>query len=108
MLDQPVARDLDIRLVRHESGDWLSPHTDREDKLFSHIIYFSTRWDAEWGGCLEILRSSDPADAVARVVPRLGASALLARSDESWHQVSPVTPVPGIPPRASLLVHGLR
>lgn len=104
---QPVAPNLEIRLVRHGAGDWLSPHTDRADKLFSHIVYFNPAWQAAWGGCLEILDSPDPARVSARVVPRLGASALIARADNSWHQVSAVTSGAGARPRASLLIHGL-
>ncbi|MDS0139290.1 MULTISPECIES: 2OG-Fe(II) oxygenase family protein [unclassified Amycolatopsis] len=107
LLRQPVASGLEIRLVRHAGGDWLSPHTDRADKLFSHIFYFTRGWRAEWGGCLEILEGDDPASVAGRVVPELGASALLARADNSWHQVSRVRGAPPVD-RTSLLVHGRR
>lgn len=107
LLRQPVARALEIRLVRHSSGDWLSPHTDRDDKLFSHILYFSPGWREEWGGCLEILSGPDPTAVDARVVPELGSSVVLARTDHSWHQVTKVTAADA-PDRTSLLVHGLR
>jgi hypothetical protein len=105
VLDQAVAPSVEIRLVRHAPGDWLGPHTDRADKVFSHILYLNPDWRAEWGGCLQILASSDPADVLATITPRLGASALLARADNSWHQVTPV--VADQPRgRVSLLVHG--
>ncbi|HET8662498.1 MAG TPA: 2OG-Fe(II) oxygenase family protein [Micromonosporaceae bacterium] len=107
LLDQPPAAAVELRLVRHTRGDWLAPHTDRPDKLFSHIFYFNPGWPAEWGGCLQILGSHAPDDIVDQVVPTLGASALLARADNSWHQVSPVAADPA-PVRNSLLVHGLR
>jgi 2OG-Fe(II) oxygenase superfamily len=107
LLDQPVASTLEIRLVRHGNGDWLSPHTDREDKLFSHVFYFNPGWREEWGGCLEILAGAEPVVPVARVVPRLGVTSLLARCEKSWHQVTKVTEAaPG--ERVSLLVHGMR
>jgi hypothetical protein len=106
LLDQPVARGLEIRLVRHASGDWLGPHTDRGDKLFSHILYFNPGWQEEWGGCLEILEGADPATVAGRIVPRLGASALLAQADNSWHQVTKVSGS-AARSRRSLLVHGL-
>jgi Rps23 Pro-64 3,4-dihydroxylase Tpa1-like proline 4-hydroxylase len=107
LLDQDVAEAVEVRLVRHGPGDYLNPHADRPDKLFSHILYFNRDWREEWGGCLEILASCDPASLAGRVVPRLGASALMTRCDHSWHQVTPVSDGVGRT-RMSLLVHGLR
>ncbi|WP_410575596.1 2OG-Fe(II) oxygenase family protein [Amycolatopsis sp. cmx-4-61] len=109
-LDLPAPGQLEVRLVRHVTGDWLGPHTDRADKLFSHVFYFNEGWRQEWGGCLQILRSEDPADVVHTVVPVLGASALMIRADNSWHQVGEVHTRAGEPARhrTSLLVHGLR
>jgi hypothetical protein len=106
LLNQEVAGSLELRLVRHDPGDWLGPHTDREDKLFSHILYFNDGWQEEWGGCLEILLGDDPAAVAGRVVPRLGASALLAQASNSWHQVTPVRGTL-MRSRQSLLIHGL-
>jgi hypothetical protein len=109
LLAQPPARRLEVRLVRHTAGDWLSPHTDRADKRFSHILYFNPGWQADWGGCLEILESHDANTVVARVVPRLGTSALLVRAVNSWHQVTAVAPGAAVSSdRMSLLVHGLQ
>lgn len=107
LLGQRPAGAVEIRLVRHEPGDWLGPHTDREEKLFSHIVYFNDGWRAEFGGCLEILDSDDPAAVAGRVVPALGASALLAQAPHSWHQVSEVDAATARG-RMSLLLHGLR
>ncbi|MEU6073976.1 2OG-Fe(II) oxygenase family protein [Micromonospora sp. NPDC047074] len=107
LLDQEPAGSLEVRLVRHAAGDWLGPHTDRGDKLFSHILYFNPGWQEEWGGCLEILDGDDPTAVVGRVVPRLGASALLAQASNSWHQVTAVSGT-SVQSRTSLLVHGLR
>lgn len=106
LLAQPIASTLEIRLVRHGSGDWLSPHTDREDKLFSHVFYLNPGWREEWGGCLEILASADPVEPVARIVPELGVTSLLARCENSWHQVTKVTEAAAAE-RVSLLVHGM-
>jgi SM-20-related protein len=107
ILGQERAAELELRLVYHSSGDWLGPHTDRDDKLFSHVIYFNRGWSAAWGGCLQILRHNDPASVVATISPELGASVLLARASNSWHQVTEVSP--GAPAqRRSLLIHGLR
>jgi SM-20-related protein len=107
MLLQEVVPSVEVRLVRHGPKDWLGPHCDRPDKVFSHIFYFNPVWQQEWGGCLEILGSAAPDSVVACVLPRLGTSALLARSDDSWHQVSPIAHTIA-PERRSLLVHGLR
>ena len=106
LLDQPLAESVELRAVVHAAGDWLSPHTDRPDKTFSHIFYLNREWHEHWGGCLEILEGSDPSSVIDRVVPRLGASALMARAENSWHQVAPVRPEI-TQTRMSLLVHGL-
>ena len=107
ILGQDPAPSIELRLVRHASGDSIGPHTDRADKLFSHIFYFNLAWRLEWGGFLEILDEGKGMAVVARVAPRAGTSVLLARSDVSWHCVSPVRP--GLATeRRSLLVHGFR
>jgi hypothetical protein len=90
-LGQKPARQLELRLVRHGVEDWLSPHTDNPDKLFTHVFYFNMHWQESNGGWFEALYAPDP-DAVAlRVLPRLGTSIVLCPSDTSWHQVRPVT-----------------
>jgi Rps23 Pro-64 3,4-dihydroxylase Tpa1-like proline 4-hydroxylase len=105
VLDQPCAANIELRLVRHAAGDFLDPHTDRADKLFSHAVYFNAVWSEDWGGQMEIL-DGGAMTAVARVVPRLGASVLLARSESSWHRVAQVVDT-AVPERRSLLIHGL-
>jgi len=107
LLAQEPADAVELRLVRHAAGDWLGPHTDREDKLFSHILYFNPGWREEWGGCLEVLDGDDSTAVAGRVVPRLGASALIVQAPNSWHQVSRVRGQ-DVPDRRSLLVHGYR
>jgi hypothetical protein len=107
ILEQERAYELELRLVYHGSGDWLGPHTDREDKLFSHIIYLNRDWSAAWGGCLQILSRNDPASVVATISPELGASVLMARASNSWHQVTEVSTEAPVQ-RRSLLIHGLR
>jgi SM-20-related protein len=105
ILGQPPAAQLEIRLARHGRTDWLSPHTDRPDKAFSHLIYLNPQWHEEWGGCLQILASADPADVVAQVVPRLCVSPLFERTYYSWHQESAVAAA-APSDRISLLIHG--
>jgi Rps23 Pro-64 3,4-dihydroxylase Tpa1-like proline 4-hydroxylase len=107
ILGQEPARELELRLVRHGQRDGMGPHTDRDEKLFSHIIYLNPTWEEEWGGCLEVLDGDDPNAIVGRVIPRLGASTLMRRADNSWHQVSKVSDACPAE-RRSLLIHGLR
>lgn len=98
-----IARWVELRLVRHAAADFLGPHTDRSDKLFSHVLYFNPAWDDAWGGHLEILGRDET--LVARIRPELGASALLGRSEDSWHQVARVSDA-AAHERRSLVVHG--
>lgn len=107
LLGQPVAGSVELRFVRHAPGDWLDAHVDSADKLFSHIFYFADDWRPEWGGCLELLNSPDPRDVAVSIAPLTGRSVLMARTDDAWHQVSPVSPEAGAG-RSSLLVHGWR
>jgi len=105
LLGQPVAAQVELRFVQHAQGDWLDPHVDSADKLFSHIFYFADGWRPEWGGCLEILASADPRDVAASIPPVTGQSVLMARTDNAWHQVTRVAPHAAAT-RSSLLVHG--
>lgn len=63
---------------------------DHRDKIVTHVIYFNESWNDEDGGCLTILRSSDEQDVAMTVSPLVGNSAVLVRSDDSWHAVSHV------------------
>ena len=105
LLGQPIAARLEMRFVRHGPGDWLAPHVDGEDKLFSHVVHLSPEWRDEWGGHLEIL-DGDSYAVVASVVPDLGASVILNREPNSWHQVAKVSPV-SPETRLTFLIHGL-
>ena len=68
----------------------LEPHQDLPDKIVTHVLYFNDDWDPANGGCLRILRSSDPDDFVAEVPPLVGSSVILVRSASSWHGVPAV------------------
>ncbi len=76
---------------RYEPSYFLGPHADEALKVVSQIFYFNERWQAEWGGCLRILRSSDEDDVSAELLPTVSASPVIVRSDDSWHAVAPVT-----------------
>ncbi|BBP76367.1 hypothetical protein PHLH7_24710 [Pseudomonas sp. Ost2] len=81
---------MEVNLFHYGPGANLGPHPDLSDKVVTHILYFNETWDPRYGGCLQILNSRDP-DSVAREIsPLVGNSAVLVRSDTSWHAVSRV------------------
>ena len=107
LLNQPIAQALELRFVKHASGDWLGPHTDGPDKRFSHIIYFNRHWESSWGGTFDVLHQACPSAITKRIIPYLGSSVILERADNSWHQVGHVAE--GIQQaRCSFLIHGLK
>jgi SM-20-related protein len=82
-------RNPEITVWRYQKGDFLSPHTDKIDKLVSHIFYFSEPdWSAAHGGCLEIFQGNNPTVAVQTLAPVCGRSVIIVRSDRSLHAVT--------------------
>jgi SM-20-related protein len=84
------AAELEVNVVHYGPGAWLGPHVDLKEKMMTHVFYFNETWDPKNGGCLGILRSSDPSDVASWVVPIVGSSVVIVRSDRSWHMVSKV------------------
>jgi Predicted proline hydroxylase len=81
---------LEVNVFHYPPGGSLGPHPDLRDKIVTHVLYFNESWNDDDGGCLTILRSSNPEDVVRTVSPVVGNSAVLVRSDNSWHAVTPV------------------
>jgi SM-20-related protein len=81
---------VEVNVFHYGPGASLGAHLDLPDKLVTHVLYFNRSWDVKDGGCLSILRSADPADIVAEIPPVVGNSAVLVRSEKSWHAVSRV------------------
>jgi 2OG-Fe(II) oxygenase superfamily len=106
LLEVPGPRDvrLEMRMTEYRAATWMDPHTDRADKVFAHVLYFTTGWYDGCGGELGILGSSSPDDVAALVPPTLGASAALRRSERSWHAVRHTAQGTRVRRRA-LLVH---
>jgi len=52
-------------------GAFMGPHLDLKEKLVTHVLYFNEAWDPQHGGCINILRSSNPADVLSEVLPSL-------------------------------------
>jgi hypothetical protein len=81
---------IEVNVFHYGPRACLGPHPDLEDKLVTHVLYFNDSWGRDDGGCLCILRSSDPNDLAAEIEPLVGNSAVLVRSEKSWHAVSRV------------------
>lgn len=108
LLGLPVGPvDLEVRLSAYPRGGWLSRHTDRPDKLFSQNIYLCPGWRPEWGGDLALHTGEHVHEPAAVFTPGAGNALAFARSDRSWHEVRPVSPLAEYP-RRTVLVHGYR
>jgi hypothetical protein len=82
---------LEVNVFHYGPGASLGPHSDLPDKIVTHVLYFNEEWDAADGGCLQILSAKDERAVVHEVLPLIGNSAFLVRSESSWHAVSRVT-----------------
>jgi hypothetical protein len=81
---------MEVNVFHYGPGAWLGPHLDLKEKLVTHVLYFNQDWSASYGGCLNILRSRDPNDVEATILPLVANSSILVRSESSWHSVSRV------------------
>ena len=81
---------MEAYICQYGAGSFQGPHRDLPEKVVTHVFYFSRTWNSAEGGCLNILRSRDSSDAFAEIVPSIRNTAVLVRSDSSWHSVSPV------------------
>ena len=80
----------EVNVFHYPPGGSMGAHPDLRDKIVTHVLYFNTSWHDADGGCLSILGSRDERDIVRTVSPIVGTSAVIVRSDNSWHAVSPV------------------
>ena len=80
----------EVNVFHYPPGGSMGAHPDLRDKIVTHVLYFNTSWNDADGGCLSILGSRDERDIVRTVSPIVGNSAVIVRSDDSWHAVSPV------------------
>jgi SM-20-related protein len=95
---------IDASLCRYPPGCSLVPHTDRPVRRATHVLYLNRVWRRDWGGMLRLLRSDDVDDTLEEVLPTLGTSVAMVRSDRSWHAVTRVAD--GVTAeRLSVLVH---
>ena len=82
---------LEVNLLNYQAGDLLGPHVDLPEKLVTHDIFVTADWPQSDGGCLRILRSPDQNDVHAELLPEVGNSVVLKRSDHSWHSATRVS-----------------
>lgn len=81
---------IDMEVFKYRDNDWIGPHTDRPNRLVTHLYYLNKSWDAASGGILHLL-SGPREDLVAKtIVPEAPTSVAFVRSDDSWHYVTPV------------------
>ena len=76
---------------RYEPGCWFTGHTGSPARIVNQVFYFNPVWPPEWGAYLRVLRSAADDDVAEELAPLLGRSALIVRSDDSWHAIPPVT-----------------
>jgi Rps23 Pro-64 3,4-dihydroxylase Tpa1-like proline 4-hydroxylase len=81
---------LEVNVFHYGPGASLGAHSDLPDKIVTHVLYFNESWDPKNGGCLSILSAKDPTAVVAEIPPIVRNSAVVVRSADSWHAVSPV------------------
>ncbi len=85
-----ISAPMEVNVFHYGPGCSLGAHRDLPEKLVTHVLYFNRSWNRADGGCLSILRSADPADLVTEITPVVGHSAVIVRSEQSWHAVSRV------------------
>ncbi|MBN3923727.1 2OG-Fe(II) oxygenase [Nostoc sp. NMS4] len=82
---------MDIGFRRYQLGQLHHPHTDEPNKVLTHLLFFNQQWSVDWGGCLRILKDSQPESVFQDILPLSDSSVAIARSDNSWHTVTPLT-----------------
>ncbi|MBH8576554.1 2OG-Fe(II) oxygenase [Nostocaceae cyanobacterium CENA369] len=82
---------MDIGFRRYKLGQLHHPHTDEPNKVLTHLLFFNQQWSSDWGGCLRILKDSQPESTFQDILPLSDSSVAIVRSDNSWHTVTPLT-----------------
>lgn len=78
----------EITFKNYLNNNYLSPHTDKDYVLATHLIFLNIEWDAQWGG--ELLLHNADLEIVRRHLPIWNKSFAFVRSDKSWHSVNSV------------------
>ncbi|MEM9546923.1 MAG: 2OG-Fe(II) oxygenase [Bacteroidota bacterium] len=67
-----------------------SAHEDIKAAAVRVTFYLNDKWSARNGGEFHILKSQKSKSPAGNLVPKLGSAAVIVRSKNSWHTVSPV------------------
>lgn len=82
---------LEVNLWEYASGSNLSVHTDKKEKLITHLIFFNPVWEDDWGGHFCIHTANDDQAIFDKILPTSDNSIILITADDSWHSVTSVT-----------------
>lgn len=82
---------IEVDINAYATSGFMSPHTDRDTKILTHIFYLQEYWPPQWGGELALLREAS-GPTVETIAPQWPVSVILPRSNNSWHSVLPVSP----------------
>lgn len=85
-----------IGFRKYNLGHCHRPHTDEPAKVLTHMLFFNQQWSLDSGGCLRILKDSQRESIYKDILPLSGSSVAIARSENSWHMVTPVTCPPPV------------
>jgi len=96
---------IEINCWQYPSGGWLSPHTDKPEKIISQLFYFNEQWQDAWGGEFRVLNSAEEDDIHEIIYPERNTSVILVRSNNSWHSVAPLTCPPHINRRLLQIIY---
>ncbi|MFD1708570.1 2OG-Fe(II) oxygenase family protein [Siminovitchia sediminis] len=75
---------------QYDERCFLSPHTDKPEKVVTHLIYMEDSWQERRGGCLHLHLEEKSYPIFRTIIPVIDNSVLLVTSENSWHSVSPV------------------
>jgi Rps23 Pro-64 3,4-dihydroxylase Tpa1-like proline 4-hydroxylase len=95
---------VDAALCEYYADSYAKPHTDREMRLVTQLVYFNELWLPNWGGRFLILGSDSLADVVRAFLPVLNTSVVFVRAPNSWHAVESIKSGIDVT-RRSLLLH---
>lgn len=87
-------KDHPMEAVLFRTGHFTSysAHEDSASAIVRMTFYLNNDWTPRVGGELQILKNKEDKTPVHTVQPKLGTATVILRSDDSWHNISPVDP----------------